>query len=340
VRTVDWSDDHIVAIDQTLLPGELRLVHLRTVDEVVDAIRRLVVRGAPAIGVTGGLGVALAARIAEREGAGPEAVRAEAARIRAARPTAVNLAWAVDRVLARLDEGSDAAVTEAVGLVVADIEANRALATRGADLVESLIGGPVAIQTHCNAGGLACVEWGTALGIVRALHERGAVREVFAGETRPLLQGARLTAYELGEMGIPYRVVVDSAGPTVVASGMADVVIVGADRIAANGDVANKIGTYPLALAAGRAGVPFIVAAPESTVDLSAPTGRAITIEERDGAEVLGWGGVRTTPAGAAAFNPAFDVTPRDLVTAIVTERRIVRPASGERLDESATARA
>ena len=340
MRTVDWTDDHIVAIDQTLLPGELRLVHLRTVNEVIDAIRRLVVRGAPAIGVTGGLGVALAARIAEAEGTGLEAVRAEAARIRAARPTAVNLAWAVDRVLARLEEGTDAAVAEAVGLVVADIETNRALAMRGADLVESLVRGPVAIQTHCNAGGLACVEWGTALGIVRALHERGAVREVFADETRPLLQGARLTAYELAAMGIPYRVVVDSAGPTVIAAGLADVIIVGADRVAANGDVANKIGTYPLALAAARAGGPFIVAAPESTVDLGTPTGQAITIEERDGAEVLGWGGVRTTPAGAAAFNPAFDVTPHDLVTAIVTERRIVRPAAGERLDESATARA
>jgi len=336
---VDWSDGHIVAVDQTLLPGELRLVELRTVDEVIDAIRRLVVRGAPAIGVTGGLGVALAARIAEAAGTGPDAVRADAARIRAARPTAVNLAWAVDRVLTRLDDGTDAAVAEAIGLIEADILANRALATRGADLVQSLTSGRVGIQTHCNAGGLACVEWGTALGIVRALHERDGVREVFADETRPLLQGARLTAFELGQLGIPYRVVVDSAGPTVIASGMVDVVIVGADRIAANGDVANKIGTYPLALAAARAGVPFIVAAPESTVDLTTRTGQAITIEERDSSEVLGWGGVRTTPPGAAGYNPAFDVTPCDLVTAVVTERRIVRPAIGEHLDEPATAR-
>jgi methylthioribose-1-phosphate isomerase len=347
VRTVDWSDDHIVAIDQTLLPGELRLVHLRTVDEVIDAIKRLVVRGAPAIGVTGGLGVALAARLAgtgtpggETGTGGAEAVRADAARIRAARPTAVNLAWAVDRVLARLPDGTEALVAEAVGLLNADIEANRALAARGADLVQSFTRGPLGIHTHCNAGGLACVEWGTALGIVRALHERGAVREVFADETRPLLQGARLTAFELGELGIPYRVVVDSAGSSLIARGMVDVVIVGADRIAANGDVANKIGTYPLALAAARAGVPFVVAAPESTVDLATPNGQAITIEERDPEEVLGWGGIRTTPAGAAAYNPAFDVTPRDLVTAIVTERRVVRPATGERLDEPATTRA
>jgi len=340
VRTVDWSDDHIVAIDQTLLPGQLRLVDLRTVDEVIDAIRRLVVRGAPAIGVAGGLGVALAARTAETRGAGPEAVRADAARIRAARPTAVNLAWAVDRVLARLEAGTGAVVAEAVGLLDADVEANRALAARGADLVQSLTSGPVGIQTHCNAGALACIEWGTALGIVRALHERGGVREVFVDETRPLLQGARLTAFELTQLGVAYRVVVDSAGPTVIAGGLADVVIVGADRVAANGDVANKIGTYPLALAAARAGVPFIVAAPESTVDLATPAGDAITIEERDPAEVLEWSGIRTAPAGARAYNPAFDVTPRDLVTAIVTERRVVRPAAGERLDQPATTRA
>jgi S-methyl-5-thioribose-1-phosphate isomerase len=332
VRTVDWKDDHLVAVDQTLLPHEVRVVELRSVDDVVDAIRRLAVRGAPAIGVTGGLGVALAAVTAARDGAGPDRVRADAARIRSARPTAANLAWGVDRVLARLPEGTGAVVAEAVGLLEADVAVNRSLASRGADLVAALVPGPVAVLTHCNTGGLACVEWGTALGIVRALHERGQVREVYADETRPLLQGARLTAFELGELGIPYRLVVDSAGPTVIARGLVDVVAVGADRIAANGDVANKIGTYPLALAAARAGVPFIVAAPESTLDVETADGGRITIEERAAEEVLGWAGARTAPAGAAAFNPAFDVTPSDLVTAIVTERRVVRPAAGERV--------
>ena len=330
MRTVDWKVDHLVVIDQTLLPGELKVIELRTVDEVIDAIQRLVVRGAPAIGVAGALGVAMAAQQAERAGRGIDAVRADAARIRAARPTAVNLMWAVDRVTARLADGVDAVVAEAVALVEADIATNHALGERGADLVQSLVSGPVGVQTHCNAGGLACVEWGTALGIVHVLHDRGAVRVVFADETRPLLQGARLTAFELEAMGVPYKVVVDGAGPSVIALGLVDVVIVGADRVAANGDVANKIGTYPLALAAARAGIPFIVAAPESTVDIATLTGDDIHVEQRDAAEVLTWGGVRSAPAGADALNLAFDVTPRDLVTAVVTERRIVRPAVGE----------
>jgi len=332
VRTVDWAGDHAVIIDQTRLPGELCFLELRTVDDVIFAIRGMAVRGAPAIGVTGGLGVALAALHAHRAGEGAERVRAEADRIRAARPTAVNLAWAVDRVVARAGDGPAAMIAEAVGLLDADVTANRALANRGADLVQKLVAGPAAVQTHCNAGGLACVEWGTALGIVRALHERGAVREVYADETRPLLQGSRLTAFELEQLGVPYRVVVDGAGPTVIARGLVDVVMVGADRITANGDVVNKIGTYPLALAAARAGVPFIVAAPESTLDPATPDGWHVTIEERDPGEVLGWSGVRTTPSGAGAFNPAFDITPAELVTAIVTEDRIIYPADGEQL--------
>jgi methylthioribose-1-phosphate isomerase len=318
VRTVDWAGDHLVIVEQTLLPHELRYVELRTVDEVIDAIKRLAVRGAPAIGVTGALGVALAVQ------QDPTTVQAHAARIRAARPTAVNLAWAVDRVLACIDRGGDP-VAEAVSMIEEDIEVNRALGNRGADLVGELCGvRPVTIHTHCNAGGLACVEWGTALGVVRALHDRRLVREVMVDETRPLLQGSRITAFELAQMGIAHRVIVDGAAASVLAGRVAgvhvDVVVVGADRVAANGDVCNKVGTYPLALAAQRSGVPFIVAAPESTLDLATPSGDAIEIELRSPREVVAW----DTPA----LNPAFDVTPADLVTAIVTERRVLRPAA------------
>jgi methylthioribose-1-phosphate isomerase len=312
MRTVDWRGDHIVIVEQTLLPHELRYLELRTVDEVIDAIQRLAVRGAPAIGVTGALGVALAMQ------KDPSTLAEAAARIRAARPTAVNLAWAVDRVLASGDP-----VAEAIAMIDADIATNRALGHRGADLVGELCGvRPVTMHTHCNAGGLACVEWGTALGVVRALHERGLVREVIVDETRPLLQGSRITAFELAQMGIAHRVIVDGAAASVVSGRVADVrvdaVVVGADRIAANNDVCNKVGTYALALAAQRAGVPFIVAAPESTLDPATPSGDSIEIELRAPAEVVAW----DTPA----LNPAFDVTPADLVTAIVTERRVIRP--------------
>jgi S-methyl-5-thioribose-1-phosphate isomerase len=306
-------------------------LEVRDVDTMIDAIKRLAVRGAPAIGVAGAFAVALAAQRAAAAGLGDETVRAEAERIAGARPTAVNLAWAVRRVLAALPEGADAVVAEAVALCEEDVATNRELARRGADLVIELVGTAPRVHTHCNAGGLACVEWGTALGIVRALHERGELVSVTADETRPLLQGARLTAYELAEQGIEHRIVVDGAGPSVIARGLADAVIVGADRIAANGDVANKIGTYPLALAAARAGIPFIVAAPESTLDPATATGEEIEIEERDAAEVLGDGDRRVAPDASGALNPAFDVTPADLVTAIVTERRVIRPALGER---------
>lgn len=328
MRTVDWKDGHVLVIDQTLLPAELRMLELYDTDAVVDAIRRLAVRGAPAIGACGALGVAMAARAA----GGDEArLRVEAERIASARPTAVNLRWAVGRVLAAGPDAG-AVLAEALRVLDEDVAVNRALSARGADLVGELCGDvPVTVHTHCNAGALACVEYGTALGVVRALHERGRIREVVADETRPLLQGARLTAFELQQLAVPYRVVVDAAAPSVITGGLVDVVVVGADRVAANGDVANKIGTLSLALAARYAGVPFVVAAPESTVDPATPSGDAIEIEERDAGEVLAFGSQRSTPDGAQAYNPAFDVTPAELVTAVVTERRVVRPANGER---------
>jgi methylthioribose-1-phosphate isomerase len=332
MRTIEWRGDHAVLLDQTRLPHEVVTIDVRDVDTMIDAIERLAVRGAPAIGVAGGFGVAIAALRAEREGLPITFVRAEAERIAAARPTAVNLSWAVRRVLGRLDAGAAAVISEALAIAEEDVRANRALAHRGADLLEQLTdASPMRVHTHCNTGALACVEWGTGLGIVRVLHERGKLRSVTADETRPLLQGSRLTAFELTELGIDHQIVVDSAGPTVIARGLADVVVVGADRIAANGDTANKIGTYPLALAAARAGVPFVVAAPESTLDPATASGGDIKIEVRDEDEVLTLGGVATAPGGARALNLAFDVTPADLVTAIVTDRRVIRPAAGER---------
>ncbi len=319
MRTIEWHDGAIRLCDQTRLPHERVTLELGTVDDLIAAIQRLAVRGAPALGAAGALGVALAARTA----AHPDDVRAAAARLAAARPTAVNLATGVHRALARLPEGADAVLAEAEAVLAEDAAANRALAERGAGLLLERCGDrPLAIHTHCNTGALACVEWGTALGIVRTLHERGRIREVIADETRPLLQGARLTAFELAELGIPYRLVVDGAGPAVIARGLVDAVVVGADRIAANGDVANKVGTYPLALAARRAGIPFVVAAPEATLDPGTPDGAAIDVEERPEAEVLAFGEVPVAPAGARALNLAFDVTPADLVTAIVTEQR------------------
>jgi S-methyl-5-thioribose-1-phosphate isomerase len=329
VRTIDWDGTAIIAVDQTALPAELRMLRITGVDDLVDAIRRLAIRGAPALGAAGALGVLLAARA----GGDPDAVAKAVAGVRDARPTAVNLAWGVDRAAARIPDGAAAVEREALAVLDEDAAANRAIADRGADLLDELCGPDAALRlhTHCNAGALACVEVGTALGVVRAVHERGRLAAVTVDETRPLLQGARLTAWELAAMGADYRLVVDGAAPSLIARGQVDAVVVGADRVAANGDVANKIGTYPLALAAARARIPFVVAAPESTVDPATPDGAAIEIEDRGDDEVVTLAGRRVAPAGARALNPAFDVTPADLVTALVTDRRVVRPALGER---------
>ncbi|GAA3074053.1 S-methyl-5-thioribose-1-phosphate isomerase [Pseudonocardia yunnanensis] len=322
-QTIDWVDGRIALVDQTALP-ELRIVHIDDADELVDAIRRLVVRGAPALGAAGALGVALAARSV----AGAE-LAAVAARLAAARPTATNLAVGVRRAMAAAADGPEAVLAAAQAVLQEDIAACRAIGARGADLLTELCGPePLRLHTHCNAGALACVEWGTALGVIRSLHEAGRVANVVADETRPVLQGSRITAVELAAMGVPFRLVVDGAGASIIARGLVDAVVVGADRVAANGDVANKIGTYPLALAAARAGIPFVVAAPESTLDPATPDGAAIEIEERAAEEVLVVGGVKMAPEGSAAWNPAFDVTPADLVTAVVTEERVWRPGT------------
>ena len=332
VRTIDWVDDHIVLLDQTRLPREECQLHVRTVDELVDAISRLAIRGAPALGAAGALGVMLAVQEGRRSDWDDATLQHAIARLRAARPTAVNLARGVDRVLARLPDGADAVRNEALRVLADDGTVNRAIGDTGSRLLLELVGDAdrVRVYTHCNTGALATVEWGTALGIVRALQALDRLGLVYVGETRPLLQGSRLTAWELERLGADYRIVVDGAGPGVIARRMIDAVVVGADRVTANGDVINKVGTFPLALAAARAGVPFVVAAPESTVDAETPSGDDVRIELRSPDEVLSVGATRTAPERAQGFNPAFDITPADLVTALVTERRVVRPATGE----------
>ncbi|GAA2577512.1 S-methyl-5-thioribose-1-phosphate isomerase [Dactylosporangium fulvum] len=326
-RSLDWDSGCIVAVDQTALPSRTTILRIDTVGDLVAAIRRLAIRGAPAIGLAGALGVALSAHRHTVAGRTDHAaVRADADLLAAARPTASNLEWGVRRALARLSEGPDAVLAEARLMLEEDERTNRAAAARAAELIRQLCRRrPLRILTHCNTGRLATAAWGTALGAVADLAAAGEVDHVLVTETRPLLQGARLTAWELAEAGIPHRLCVDSAAPAAISRGLVDCVLVGADRIAMNGDTANKIGTYGLAVAAARHRVPFVVVAPESTLDPSTASGDQIVIEERLAAEVLGYAGLRTAPAGTAVYNPAFDVTPAELVTAIATERRLLR---------------
>lgn len=319
-RTIDWTDGAITIIDQTALPAEYRVLTLTTVDELIDAIGRLAVRGAPALGAAGALGVALAAR-------SNQDVQAQAAKIAQARPTAVNLSWGVKRALAKLDDGADAVLAEARALLDEDERLNRTASKHAAEVVlEETERRPLRLLSHCNSGHLATVSWGTALGVVWHLRERGLVESVLVDETRPLLQGSRLTAWELAQAGVPYRVQPDSAAAAAMARGLVDCVLVGADRIAANGDVANKIGTYSLAIAARHHGVPFVVVAPSSTVDMTIATGANIAIEERAAGELREFAGRAITPPDAEVFNPAFDVTPANLITAVVTEHGRLKP--------------
>jgi len=321
MRTIDWVGGAVEVIDQTALPDELRMVRLSTVDDLVDAVRRLAVRGAPALGVAGALGVALAARLHIGDDAG---LAAAVEAVANARPTAVNLRRGAARAAARLPEGPDAVLAEALLVRDEEIASSTEQGRRGADLLTELCGPAPRLLTHCNTGALAAVVGGTALAAVLELHRRGALAGVVASETRPLLQGSRLTAWELARSGVPCRIAVDGAGPFLMARGEVDAVVVGADRICANGDVVNKVGTFAHALGAAHAGIPFVVVAPESTVDESTPDGAAVPIEDRGATEVLTFRGRRTAPEGADAVNPAFDVTPAALVTAIVTDRRVL----------------
>jgi methylthioribose-1-phosphate isomerase len=308
--TIEWCGDHVRLIDQRRLPSELTFIEAHTVSALCDAISTLAIRGAPALGVAGAMGVALASMCGEP-------LEQAAAALIATRPTAVNLAWGVEQALA-----ADDPVAEAQRLAVADVEANRRLGGFGADLIPE--GGRV--LTHCNAGALACAGYGTAIGVIRRAHEDGRRPTVWVDETRPVLQGARLTAWELQRLDIPSTLIADGLAASLMAGGEVDCVIVGADRIAANGDVANKVGTYGLAVLAHHHGIPFYVAAPVSTIDLACPDGAAIPVERRSGDEVAVLAGERLAPPGMAVDNRAFDVTPAALVTAVVTDRGVARP--------------
>jgi methylthioribose-1-phosphate isomerase len=313
--TIEWRDGTVRLVDQRRLPVELVFVEASSVDALCDAIRSLAIRGAPALGVAGAMGVALAVH----RGENPDDA---ASRLIATRPTAVNLRWGVERALV-----ADDPLQEAMAIAAEDSRRNRALGRLGAELLPQ----GCRVLTHCNTGSLACADYGTALGVIRAAHESGKDPSVWVDETRPVMQGSRLTAWELARLGIPATVLVDGAAGSVMARGQVDCVVVGADRIAANGDVANKIGTYSLAVLARHHRIPFYVAAPLSTVDLRCPSGAAIPVEERPGDEVAVIGDSRLVPSGVAISNPAFDVTPARLVTAIITDGGIAtrpyRPA-------------
>jgi methylthioribose-1-phosphate isomerase len=316
------------ALDQTLLPWDERWLVLRGADDVAHALKRLSIRGAPLIGVAAAYGVAL------ELGRDPGSLQWACETLIGARPTAVNLAWAVQRVRAAAEPGDDdgraaRALAEAQEIERQEIASSDAIAAHGAELLSSLRARR--ILTHCNTGALAAPGRGTALAPIAELHDRGELELVLAAETRPLLQGARLTAYELGRLGIEHAVIVDGAAAGLIARGAVDAVIVGCDRVAANGDVANKVGTYAHALAAAAAGIPFVVAGPCSTIDQDTPSGDEIVVEQRDPAEVesvpsdSAGGRFRIAPAGSHALNPAFDVTPARLITALVTERGVTR---------------
>ena len=316
VSPLRWTGHSLHLLDQRLLPGTEKWIEYHDAASVAGAIRDMVIRGAPAIGVAAAFGLALAAQRGDD-------IRAAAEVLRAARPTAVNLAWAIDRMLA-VPPHSFAAEAEKIHRE--DVEGNMRMGRFGAELLRD----GATVLTHCNAGALATGGYGTALGVIRAAVENGKRVAVFADETRPYLQGARLTAWELQQDGIDVTLITDNMSGHFFQQGQFDAVVVGADRIAANGDAANKIGTYTLAVLANAHGVPFYIAAPTSTIDVACPDGRSIPIEERSAAEVTEMAGKRIAPEGIAVRHPAFDVTPARLITAIITERGVIRPPFAE----------
>jgi len=338
-QTVSWIGDapsgHLRMIDQTRLPTERVDIDCRDVDEVWGAIKRLSVRGAPAIGVAAAYGAVIGARARGTDDALAirTALREASAHLRTSRPTAVNLFWALDRMEAVADSPAESAAAlldrllgEAKAIEAEDRAMCRAIGRHGAELLESGDG----VLTHCNAGGLATADYGTALAVIFSAHEQGKSIRVFADETRPLLQGARLTTWELQNRGVPVTLICDNMAAQVMREKKVQRVVVGADRIAANGDAANKIGTYGVAVLARAHGIPFYVAAPSSTFDLSLADGSAIPIEERDPREVTHGFGRQTAPEGVDVYNPAFDVTPAELIAGIITERGVIQPVNAE----------
>jgi len=341
IPTLAWTSEGVRFIDQTRLPLEESYVLATTYEQVADAIVTMVVRGAPAIGVSAAYGVALGAlrtKASTAQGFAPE-FAAICARLAATRPTAVNLFWAIDRMKrlfasllgsgASLDQIKEKLLAEAHAMYEEDIKACKTMGAFGAALLPQEGG----VLTHCNAGALATCGYGTALGVIRSAIEQGKHIHVFADETRPFLQGARLTAWELMADHIPTTVICDNMAASLMRTGRIQAVVVGADRIAANGDTANKIGTYSVAIAAHEHGIPFYVAAPWSTIDLATTTGEAIPIEERPAIEVTHHGGKQLTPNGVGIYNPAFDMTPAKYIAAIITERGVLRAPYGESLE-------
>ena len=345
MRTVTWEAEGpaVRTIDQRLLPGEVVRIDLRTVEQVSEAIRDMAVRGAPAIGATAAFGLALAAAVSEASDADSmwNDLELASATLSASRPTASNLTWALERLRSRAKAAADQSpnairrllLEEAQRIADEDVEINKAMGRFGAELIQD----SDTVIHHCNTGALATVDYGTALGVIRTAHEQGKRVHVLVDETRPRLQGARLTAWELDQYGIPHEIISDSAAGYFLNRGKVAACFVGADRVAANGDVANKIGTYMLALAARDNQIPFYVVVPTSTVDLSLPSGDEIPIEERDPGEVLNLEqeGRAIAPANSEARNPAFDITPHRLVTALVTEVGVLRPPYLETLAEA-----
>ena len=332
LRPVAWEDGKVKLIDQTRIPDELVILEYTDYRDVAEAICSMKVRGAPAIGVTAALGIALGAQsitsICQLEEIADE--------FRRTRPTAVNLFWAIDRMMKTARENAtgelkNILLDEALAILKEDIEINRSIGRHGAELIKD----GDTILTHCNAGALATAGYGTALGVIRSAAESGKHIKVIADETRPRLQGMKLTAWELVQYGIPVTVITDSMAGWAMSKGMVNCVIVGADRIAANGDVANKVGTYSVAVLARAHGIPFYVAAPMATVDLSISDGSHIPIEERCTTEVTHIGGIRIAPEGVSVLNPAFDVTPAEYVTGIITERGVLRPPYKQSLELS-----
>ena len=332
-EAIVWQDGKIILLDQTKIPISETYNSYDEVTEFIGAIQNLVVRGAPALGVAGAYGVVLAIDEASRKGLSAKELEQNIDSLRDARPTAVNLAWAVEQIRKHLPAGRDAVLAAAHQLAREDKESSTSMGNIGADWLISKLGSkPLTLLTHCNTGSLATTGTGTALGVIKELHKRGNVKEVYADETRPLLQGSRLTAWELMKSDIPYRIEPDGAAAMAILSGRIDAALIGADRIARNGDSANKIGSLSVALACHAAGIPFLVVAPESTVDRSIADGSEIHIEIRGDEELTHFKGQQVAPTGAKTFNPAFDVTPAKYISAVITELMAYEIAKGETL--------